>query len=123
LADVLPGEVVIYLENPGVAGRSLQTVLQHLDGLYGTTLASNPVMAQSQLDKLICGPREPAYRTWYARHVMLLATAAAVAGEDIDLKAPCALVKGINFQHKPMGKCHMLQVWGKRTHTTRLYLY
>jgi hypothetical protein len=78
LADVLPGEAVIYLENRGVAGRSLQTVLQHLDGLYGTTLASNPVMAQSQLDKIICGPCELAYR--YARRVIVLATAAAVTG-------------------------------------------
>jgi hypothetical protein len=44
LADVLPGEAVIYLENRGIAGRSLNTVLRHLDGLYGTTLTSNPVM-------------------------------------------------------------------------------
>jgi hypothetical protein len=76
-----------------VAGQSLQTLLQHLDGLYGTTLASNPVMAQSQLDKLIRGP---AYR--YARCVMVLATAAAVAGEDIDLNAQRAFVKGINCE-------------------------
>jgi hypothetical protein len=46
-------------------------------------------MAQSQLDKLVRGPREPAYR--YARRVIVLATAAAVAGEDIDLKAQRAL--------------------------------
>jgi hypothetical protein len=96
LADVLPGEAIIYLENRGLAGKSLQTVLTHLDGLYGTTLASNPVMAQSQLDKLFRGPREPAYR--YARRVMVLATAAAVPGEDIDLKAQRALVKGINCE-------------------------
>jgi hypothetical protein len=96
LADVLPGEAIIYLENRGIAGRSLGTVLKHLDGLYRTTLASNPVMAQSQLDKLSRGPREPAYR--YARRVMVLATAAAVAGEDIDLKAQRALVKGINCE-------------------------
>jgi hypothetical protein len=96
LADVLPGEAIIYLENRGLAGRSLQTVLKHLDGLYCTTLASNPVMAQSQLDKLFQGPREPAYR--YARRVMVLATAAVVSGEDIDLKAQRALVKGINCE-------------------------
>jgi hypothetical protein len=53
-------------------------------------------MAQSQLDKLICWPCEPAYR--YARCVMVLATAAEVAGEDIDLKAQRALVKGINCE-------------------------
>jgi hypothetical protein len=94
LADVLSGEAIIYLENRGFAGRSLQTVLKHLGGLYGTILASNPVMAQSQLDKLFRGPREPAYR--YTRRVMVLATAAAVSGEDIDLKAQRALVKGIN---------------------------
>jgi hypothetical protein len=32
LADVLPGEAVINLENRGVGGRSLNTVLEHLDG-------------------------------------------------------------------------------------------
>jgi hypothetical protein len=77
-------------ENRGIAGRSFGTILKHLDGLYGT---SNPVMAQSQLDKLSRGPREPAYR--YARRVMVLATAVAVSGEDIDLKA---FVKGINCE-------------------------
>jgi hypothetical protein len=58
LADVLPGEAIIYLKNRGLAGRSLQTVLKHLDGLYGTILACNLVMAQSQLDMLFRGPRE-----------------------------------------------------------------
>jgi hypothetical protein len=60
LADVLPGEAVIYLENRRIAGRSLNTVFRHLDGIYGTTLTSNPVMAQTQLDKLVRAPKEPA---------------------------------------------------------------
>jgi hypothetical protein len=96
LGDVLPEEAVIYLENRGIAGRSLNTVLKHLDGLYGTTLTSNPVMAQTQLDKLVRSPKEPAYR--YARRVMMLAIAAIVPGEDIDLKAQRAFVKGINCE-------------------------
>jgi hypothetical protein len=45
-------------------------------------------MAQSQIDKLICGLHEPVYR--YAHSVMVLATAAAVVGEDVDLKAQVA---------------------------------
>jgi hypothetical protein len=53
-------------------------------------------MAQTQLDKLVRAPREPAYR--YARRVMMLATAAAVPGEDIDLKAQRAFAKGINCE-------------------------
>jgi arabinogalactan endo-1,4-beta-galactosidase len=52
-------------------------------------------MAQTQLDKMVRALREPAYR--YARRVMMLATAAAVTGEDIDLKAQRAFAKGINF--------------------------
>jgi hypothetical protein len=52
------------------------------------------VMAEAQLDKTVRGPREQAHR--FCRRVEVLATAAALLGEDIDMKAMRSFVKGYN---------------------------
>jgi hypothetical protein len=51
-------------------------------------------MAEAQLDKTVRSPREQAHR--FCRRVEVLATAAALPGEDIDMKAMRSFVKGYN---------------------------
>jgi hypothetical protein len=79
LADVLPGDANNYLENRGISGKSPGAVLKHLVGLYRkrTTLAFNPMLAQSQLDTFPSKPWEPTY--CYASRIKVLATAVAMA--------------------------------------------
>jgi hypothetical protein len=86
-------EAVICLEKRGLAEASLRETMKHLDGLNSSKI-TNLVMAEAQLDKTVSAPRELAHR--YSRRVEMLATAAALAGEDIDMKAMRAFVKGYN---------------------------
>jgi hypothetical protein len=88
LVDTIPGEAVICLEKRGLAEASLRETMKHFDGLYGSKI-TNLVMAEAQLDKTVSTPRELAHR--YSRRVEMLATAATLAGEDIDMRA---FVKG-----------------------------
>jgi hypothetical protein len=81
-----------------------------LDQLYSSKITTNPVMTETQLDKTVRGPRELAHR--YSRRVEVLA--AALPGEDIDMKAMPAFVKGYN--------CSITEpiLWGalERSHCT-----
>jgi hypothetical protein len=94
LVDAIPGEAVFCLEKRGLAEASLTETMKHLDRLYGIKITTNSVMAEAQLDKTVRGPRELAHR--YSRIVEVLATAAALPGEDIDMKAMRSFVKGYN---------------------------
>jgi hypothetical protein len=94
LVDAIPGEAVICLEKRGLAEASLAETMKHLDQLYGSKITTNPVMAEAQLDKTVRSLRELANR--YCRRVEVLATAAALPGEDIDMKAMRPFVKGYN---------------------------
>ena len=94
LVDAIPGEAVLCLEKRGLADAGLAETMSHLDRLYGSKISTNPVMAEAQLDKTVRGPREQAHR--FCRRVEVLATAAALPGEDIDMKAMRSFVKGYN---------------------------
>eukprot|EP00920_Eleutheroschizon_duboscqi_P005043 GHVT01011700.1.p1 GENE.GHVT01011700.1~~GHVT01011700.1.p1 ORF type:complete len:202 (-),score=10.81 GHVT01011700.1:3-518(-) len=72
---------------------NLDDMLWHLDLLYGTR-TMDPEMAQSSLERVTRGKHEPAYR--FGKRVLLLASAATVKGENLDLKAQRAFVAGIN---------------------------
>jgi hypothetical protein len=65
--------------------------MKHLGQLYGRKITTNPVMAEAQLDKMVRGPRELAH--CYYRRVEVLATAAALLGEHINIKAMRSFVK------------------------------
>jgi hypothetical protein len=94
LVDAIPGEAVISLEKRGLAKASLAETMKHLDRLYGSKITTNPVMAEAQLDKTVRSPRELAHR--FCRRVEVLAIAAALPGEDIDMKTMRSFVKGYN---------------------------
>eukprot|EP00920_Eleutheroschizon_duboscqi_P030020 GHVT01072838.1.p1 GENE.GHVT01072838.1~~GHVT01072838.1.p1 ORF type:complete len:124 (+),score=7.57 GHVT01072838.1:31-372(+) len=51
-------------------------------------------MAQAALERVSRGEHEPAYR--FGKRVLMLASAATVGGENLDLKAQRAFVAGIN---------------------------
>ena len=95
LHEALPGDAIVYLDKRGVSTMQLEDMLWHLDLLYGTG-TKNPELAQTALEKVIRGELEPAYR--FGKRVLMLATDAAVEGEDVDLKAQRAFVAGINCE-------------------------
>ena len=93
LHDVLPGEAVVYLDRLHVGEMNLDDMLWHLDLLYKTR-TTDPEMAQTALEVVTRGETEPAYL--FGKRVLILAAAATVEGERIDLKAQRAFVSGIN---------------------------
>jgi hypothetical protein len=101
LVDAIPGEAVICLEKRGLAEASLTETMKHLDRLYGSKITTNSVMAEAQLDKTVRSPRELAHRN--CRRVEVLATAAALPGEDVDMKAMRSFVKGSITEPKLWG--------------------
>jgi hypothetical protein len=85
LADVLPGEAIIYLENRGLAGRSLQNRAKALRWLvwhYPCLQSGDGTKPTGQAVPRVARARLPLCEESH--------------GEDIDLKAQRALVKGIN---------------------------
>eukprot|EP00919_Chromeraceae_sp_WS-2016_P022799 GHVR01054131.1.p1 GENE.GHVR01054131.1~~GHVR01054131.1.p1 ORF type:complete len:114 (-),score=18.34 GHVR01054131.1:13-354(-) len=72
---------------------NLDDMLWHLDLLY-RTWTTDPEMAQAALERVSRGEHEPAYR--FGKRVLMLASAATVGGENLDLKAQRAFVAGIN---------------------------
>eukprot|EP00919_Chromeraceae_sp_WS-2016_P081284 GHVR01192026.1.p1 GENE.GHVR01192026.1~~GHVR01192026.1.p1 ORF type:complete len:152 (+),score=8.18 GHVR01192026.1:209-664(+) len=83
----------MYLDQRGVLSMSLADMLWHLNLLYSAKI-DNTEMAQASFEKTTQGEHEPAYR--YGKRVLMLASAATVVGENLDLKAQRAFIAGIN---------------------------
>ena len=93
LHEALPGEAVIYLDDRGVSAMELDDMLWHLEMLFGS-VTRDPELAQTALDQAVRGTHEPAHR--FGKRVLLLASAATVKGEKLDLKAQRSFVAGFN---------------------------
>eukprot|EP00919_Chromeraceae_sp_WS-2016_P052137 GHVR01123555.1.p1 GENE.GHVR01123555.1~~GHVR01123555.1.p1 ORF type:complete len:106 (+),score=8.88 GHVR01123555.1:159-476(+) len=68
---------------------ALGDMLWHLDMLFQSK-TKNPEVAQLSLERVMRGELEPAYR--YGKRVLMLASAANIEGENLDLKAQRAFV-------------------------------